>query len=149
MHISSKKWVHIEEKFIDFLIKNYELLELLEKSNWAKVTDSIKKEFDSEPGCHKKFLKAIIKSYNGKINTNFHNNKIPWEGSKFIFLLVILIDSVFRTSKKYHLPVFLEECTYIVKDKKISQYITDDIEISSDSDREDSDEEHSNEENSN
>ena len=45
--------------------------------------------------------------------------------------------------------MFLEECTYIVKDKKISQYITDDIEISSDSDREDSDEENPNEDNSN
>ena len=59
-----------------------------------------------------------------------------------------MIDSIFRTSKKYHLQVFLEACTYIVKDKKISGYITDDIEISSNSDREDFDEENSNEENS-
>ena len=44
--------------------------------------------------------------------------------------------------------MFLEECKYIVKEKKISQYITDDIEISSDSDRKYSDEENSREENS-
>ena len=31
---------------------------------------------------------------NGKIKTNFHNNKIPKESSRFIFLSVILIDSV-------------------------------------------------------
>ena len=45
--------------------------------------------------------------------------------------------------------MFLEECKYIVKEKKMPEYITDDIEISSESDREDSDEENSNEENPN
>ena len=30
-------------------------------------------------------LKAKIKSYNGKINTNIHKNKIPREGSQFIY----------------------------------------------------------------
>ena len=62
----------------------------------------IKKEFDSEPVYNEKYLKAKIKSYNGKINTNFHNNKIPREGSQFICLSVILIDSVFRTGKNYY-----------------------------------------------
>ena len=58
--------------------------ELLEKYNeiWEKVQNSsIKKEFDSEPVSNEKYLKAKIKPYNGKINTNFHNNKIPKEGS--------------------------------------------------------------------
>ena len=34
-----------------------------------------KKKFDSEPLYNEKYLKAKIKSYNGKINTNLHNNK--------------------------------------------------------------------------
>ena len=38
--------------------------------------------------------------------------------------------------------MFLEECKYVVKEKTMPQYITDEIEISSDnSDREDFDEE--------
>ena len=38
--------------------------------------------------------------------------------------------------------MFLEECKYVVKEKRMPQYITDKIEISSDnSDREDFDEE--------
>ena len=49
--------------------------------NFGKVKNSIKKEFDSKPGSNEKYLKAKIKSYNGKINTNFHNNKIPREGN--------------------------------------------------------------------
>ena len=82
--------------------------ELLEKYNevWEKVKNSTKKEFDSEPVYNEKYLKTIIKSYNGKINTNFHNNKIPKEGYQFICLSVILIDSIFRTSKIVILTCF-------------------------------------------
>ena len=49
-----------------------------------------------------------------------------------------MIDSVFRTGKNYYLQVFLEELKYVVKETKIPKYIIDDIEISSDSDRENS-----------
>ena len=54
-----------------------------------KVKDSFKKEFDSEPVYNKKYLKAKMKSYNGKINTNLYNNKIPKDGLHFICLSVI------------------------------------------------------------
>ena len=107
-----------------------------------------KKKIDSEPVYNKKNLKDQIKSYNGKINTNFHNNKIPKEDSQYICLSLILIDSGYRTSKNYYPLLFLEECKYVVKEKKIPKYITDDIEISSDSDRENSDRESSDDENS-
>ena len=60
--------------------------------------------------------------------------------------IVILIDSVYKKGKNYYVQVFLEECKYVFKEKKMPNYITDDIEISSDdSDRKNSDEENSNE----
>ena len=52
-----------------------------------------------------------------------------------------MLDSIFKTAKNYYLQVFLEECKYVVKEKKIHNYITDDIEISSDSDEGNSDKE--------
>ena len=58
-----------------------------------------------------------------------------------------MIDSVSRTGNNYYLQVLLEECKYVLNEKKMSKYIIDDIEISSDSDRENSHEENSNEEN--
>ena len=114
-----------------------------------KVNNRKRKEFDSEPVHNENYLKAKIKSYNGKINTNFHNNIIPKEGSHCICLSVVLIDSVFRTSKNYYTQVFLEKCKHVFKEKRMPEYITDDIESPCDSDRKDSDEENSNEENSN
>ena len=62
-----------ETKFMSFLIKDGEFLE--------KVSNNIKKEFDSEPVCNEKYIKTKIKSYNGKINKNLHYNYIPREGS--------------------------------------------------------------------
>ena len=44
-----------------------------------------------------------------KINSSFHGDKIPKEGSWCICLLVIiLIDSVFRTGKNYYPRLFLD-----------------------------------------
>ena len=51
-----------------------------------------------------------------------------------------MIDSVFRKGKNCYPQVFLEECKYVTKEKKIPKYIIDNTEISSDSDREDFDE---------
>ena len=41
-----------------------------------------------------------------------------------------MTDSVFRTGKNYYPQVFLEECKYVVEEKKMLKYITDNIEIS-------------------
>ena len=41
-------------------------------------------------------LHTMIKSYEGKINTKFHVDKILKEDSHFICLSIILIDSVYR-----------------------------------------------------
>ena len=67
---------------------------LVEKFNeiCKKVSNIMKKEFDSKPVNNEKYLKTKIKSYNGKINTKFYNNKIPKEGSQGNCLSVILID---------------------------------------------------------
>ena len=72
----------------------------LKNKIWGKVSNIIRKEFDSKPVYNEKYLKSKIKSYTGKINTNFHNNKIPKEGSQCICLSVMLIDSVYRKDKR-------------------------------------------------
>ena len=77
-----------ENKYMCFLIKENKLLK---KYNliWYKVRNTIKKGFDSKPVNDKKYLKANINSYAGKINTNFCNDKIPKEDSHCICLSVV------------------------------------------------------------
>ena len=121
------------------MIKDDKLLEKY-KDIWKKVT-VIKKESDSNPVYIENYMKAKIKLNNGKMNTNFHNNKSLKEGSQFIFLSVTSVDSIFRTSKNYYPQMFLEECKYVIKERKIHNYNTNDFEISSDSDEDNSGEE--------
>ena len=117
---------------MSFLIKDEKNNEIQEK-----FYNSIKKEFESEPAYNKKYLKTEIKSYQGKINTNFHSDKIQKQGSQCICFSVIFIESVYRTGKSYYPQVFLEECKYVVKEKMMPGYINVKMETSSD----DSDEE--------
>ena len=128
------------------MIKDYELLEKYIEI-WEKIGNILKKEFDCETVYQEKYLKAKIKSYNGKININFHDNEAPREGSQCICLSLILINSLCKTGKNYYPQVFLEKRKYVIKNKKIPKYIVENIEISSDSDGENSDEENSDEEN--
>ena len=70
----------------------------------------------------------------------FTLKKIQKEVSQCNCLSLILIDSVYKKGKNYHPQVFLEECKYIVTEKKMSNYITDDIDIFfDDSDKKNSD----------
>ena len=49
-----------------------------------------------------------------------------------ISLLVILIDSIFRTGKNYYPQVLLKEPKYIAKENKATRHITVDLDISYD-----------------
>ena len=51
-----------------------------------------------------------------------------------------MVDSVIKTGENYFLQVFLEECKYVIKEKKIPKYIIDDVKFSSDSNEENSNE---------
>ena len=82
MHVDFDK-----TKYMFFLIKDEKLLEKYNQI-WKKVSNIIKKEFDSNPEYNEKYIKTKTKSYNRKINTNFHNNKIPKE----VYLSVSNID---------------------------------------------------------
>ena len=109
-------------KYMSFLIKDDESLEKHNKT-LNKVSNSTKKGSDSERVYNEKYLKSKIKSYKGKISTNFCDDRIPKQDSHCICLSVILLDSVFKMGKS--------DFRRIVKDKKITRYIIDDLETSS------------------
>ena len=124
-----------ETKYTSFLIEDNELLERY-NGIWDKRSYASGREFDINPVYKKKYLKTRTKSYKGEINSNFHSNGIQKERYETMCLSATLIDTVFRTGKNYYPQVFLEECKYIVKEKKIHNYFIDDMEVFSDSDKE-------------
>ena len=106
-----------ETRCMSFLMKDAELLEKCNKT-WDKFSNSIRKGFDSEPVYNEEYLKTKAKSYEGKISTNFHDDRIPKQGSHCICSSVTLTDSAFKIGKNYYPQVFLEKCKYIFKEKR-------------------------------
>ena len=78
--------------------------ELLKKYNEIqdRVSKVIKRGIYSDSVYNENYLKIRIKSYEGKVNTTSHNDKIPKEGSHCVCLSRVLIDSVFKMGKNYH-----------------------------------------------
>ena len=62
--------------------------------------------------------------------TNFQHNKIPKDNKYCACLSVILVDSTFvNSNKKYYPQIFLEECKYAVKDRKIINTINEELKL--------------------
>ena len=122
-----------QTKWMYFLIEDDDLLEKY-STIWDKVSDDIKKEFDSEPVYNKIFLKTKIKSHDHEV-IDFYDKEIPKVDSNHTCLAVISLDSIPKKDENYYPQVFLKECKYIKK--KVIRHITQDIKIfSSDSDEE-------------
>ena len=62
------------------------------------------KEFDSETiyGDVDKYIKAKIKTYENKVDTNFQGQKVPKENASYKCISLIMLDSVIRVNKKYY-----------------------------------------------
>ena len=77
---------------------------LLKKYNkiWEKISNLMNIEFDSEPvyGDNDKCIKAKIKMYEDRVNTNFQGKKVPKENASYKCLSLITLGSVIRINKK-------------------------------------------------
>ena len=110
---------------IKWLSKHYD-------KTWDKVSNFILKRFDRKQVRNQNCLKNKVKSYEGKIITNFYDNGIKTDVSHCICLLIVLIGSVFKIGKNNYLQLVLEEFKYTFKEKNIDNYTDDEFEISSD-----------------
>ena len=80
--------------------------------------------------CNDKYIKTKIKIYNAKVYTNFQRNKIPKDNEYCACLSVILLDFVFvHSNKEYYPQIFLEECKYAIKDRKIVNTISEHLKL--------------------
>ena len=102
--------------------------------NYNKILKKVEKllriDFESKPvyGDDDKYIKTKIKTYAGRMITNFHNKKMLKEKAPCKCLSTIMLDSVIKVNKKYYLETFLEECKYAQEKIKFENHIDDDLE---------------------
>ena len=101
------------------LIKYNEIWNKIKKKlNNRHVLLNIK--LHSMPVYDEKYIKAKVKEFNGAVNTHFLGDKVPKEGVDYTFIACVSIDSVMKIEKKNYPQVYLEECKFKIKKKKIS-----------------------------
>ena len=103
---------------------------LLKKYNkiWEKISNLVNIEFDSESvyDDNDKYIKAKIKMYEDRVNTNFQGKKMPKENASYNCLSLIMLDSVIRVN---YPQTLLEECKYAVRKNKMKNLINDDLDL--------------------
>ena len=93
----------------------------------------LKLKFAASPLRDDKYILAKLKIFKKKNITTFNNNIIPTEKNHYICIPAIDIDSVLKIDKKAYPQVYLEECKYKLKKRKLVSFIDSEI-IDDDSD---------------
>ena len=100
-----------------------------------KIKYILNVNFKSQPIYDDKYIKTKVKTFNNLINTLFSGDKIPKEGIHYFSITAICIDSVLRVDKKNYPQVYLEQCKYKKRKRKLVDFIDDEVDfISDDSD---------------
>ena len=98
---------------------------------WNKIKKTLNIKFHSMPVYDEKYIKAKVKEFDGVVNTNFLGDKVPIDGVHHTCIACISIDSVMKMEKKNYPQVYLEECKFRIKKKKMSKFIDDELELDS------------------
>ena len=77
-------------------------------------------------------IKTKVKNFSKVIKTLFDGDKIPEEKVEYTCLSCISVDSVLKIDKMWFPQVYLEQCKYKAKDRKIKSLIDYEIDLDSD-----------------
>ena len=99
---------------------------------WNKLRDLLNIKFHSQPIYDDKYIKTKVKTFNNMINTLFLGDEIPKERIHYVCIAAICIESVLRVDKKNYPQVYLEQCKYKTRKRKLVDFIDDDEDLSSD-----------------
>ena len=106
---------------------------------WNKIKDILNVKFYSQPIYDEKYKKTKVKTFDNMIDILFSGDEIPKERIHYFCIVATCINSVLRVDKKYYPRVYLEQCKYKARERKLVDFIDDEVDLSS-SDSDDLDE---------
>ena len=122
-------------KNLSFMIKDDSVL-IKYNENRDNIKKTLNIKFHSMPVYDEKYIKVKVKEFNGVVNTNVLDDEVPKEGVHHAFIACISIDSVMKMDKKNYPQVYLEECKYKIKKKKMPEFISAELVSDSSADSE-------------
>ena len=102
---------------------------------WNKIKDVLNVKLHSQSIHDNEYIKTKVKALNSMINKLFPGYEIPKEKTHYGCITAICIDSILRVYKKNYPQVYVEQCKYKMKKRKLVDFIDDEVDLSlSDSD---------------
>ena len=93
------------------------------KAIWTKIEDLKNIELNALPVYDDKYIKTKIRTYVDKVYISFRGLNVPEDDIECESLTVISIDSLLVYYKKYYLQVYLDNCTYKLVNKQMTDYL--------------------------
>ena len=122
-------------KIMFFMVKNDDVLNKYNEI-WDKIKTDLNIKLHSIPVYDEKYIKAKVREFNGVIKTNFLHDEIRKESMHYTYIICITIDFVITMEKKNYPQVYLKECKYKPKKKKMTKFIDTELESESESELE-------------
>ena len=111
---------------MSFRMDNEKLLEK-HKAIQSKIEDLKNNELNALWVHDNRYIKTKIRTYGDKVYTNFRGLNVPEDDTECESFTVISIESWLVCENKYHLQVYLDNCTYKIANKKMPDYLDDNL----------------------
>ena len=100
----------------DKLSQNY-------KTFWTKIKDLKHIELNALPAYHDRYIKTKIRTYDDKFYANYCASNVPKYDIECDSFTVISFDSLLVYENNYYLQVYLDNCTYKIVNKQMTNYL--------------------------
>ena len=113
-------------KLMSFCIDDEKLLEKF-KAIWTKIEDLKNIVVNALPVYDDRYIKTKIRTYGGKVYSNFCSLNVPENDIECQSFTVISIGSLLVYEIKYYLQVYLDNCAYKIAKKQMTDYLDDNL----------------------
>ena len=74
-----------------------------------------------------RYIKTKIRTYGDKVYTNFRVLNVPENDIECEYFRVISIDSLLVYENKYYMQVYLDNCSYKIVNKQMTDYLAENL----------------------
>ena len=123
------KTFKVEDKINQLMSLCVDDEKLLQKCKpiWIKIEDLKNIKLNTLPVYDNRYIKAKIRTYGDKVYTNFRELNVPEDDIECETFTVIFVDSLLVYENKYYLQVYLDNCTYKIVNKQMTDYLDENI----------------------
>ena len=93
---------------------------------WSKIKNLKNVELNTLPVYDDRYIETKIRTYDDKVYTNFSGLNLPQDEIECESCTVISIDSLLVYESKCCMQVYLDNCTYKIVNKQMTDYLDED-----------------------